>query len=118
MKLQTLLDTLWFGKIVTLSGRYFAMDRDKKWERTQKTYDCIVDGNIEEEFEDALVCVKQCHKNWETDEFIVPRKHKNYSWFEEQDAVIFFNFRTDRTRQLTPQRTKLTSQNRIAKTVW
>jgi len=93
-----------FGKIASISGRYYTMDRNKRWERTKKAYDCIVlgktEGNIEG-FDDAIKAVKQCHKNKETDEFIIPIKAKWYKGFSKNDSVIFYNFRTDRTRQLT-----------------
>jgi 2,3-bisphosphoglycerate-independent phosphoglycerate mutase len=94
------LKALGFGKIVTISGRYFAMDRDNRWERTKEAYECIVDGQGEE-FKNALAAVKTCHKNGEMDEFIKPRKLEGYNGFQKNDGVIFFNFRTDRTRQLT-----------------
>lgn len=98
--LEKKLHSLGFGKIVTISGRYFAMDRDSRWERTKVAYDCIVSG-VGEEFSDAIKQVKLCHKNKEMDEFIKPRKLVGYKGFSKGDGVIFFNFRTDRPRQLT-----------------
>lgn len=98
--LEKKIKSLGFGKIVTLSGRYFAMDRDSRWERTKVAYDCIVSG-IGEEFSEAIKQVKACHKNKEMDEFIKPRRLFGYQGFSKGDGVIFFNFRTDRTRQLT-----------------
>jgi len=89
------------GKIATLSGRYFAMDRDERWERTKKAYDCIVNAQAEEEFLEIEKKVNECYARGETDEFIVPKKAKDYPGIKEKDSVIFFNFRTDRTRQLT-----------------
>jgi 2,3-bisphosphoglycerate-independent phosphoglycerate mutase len=76
------------------------MDRDKRWERTQKSYDCIVKAGSEE-FKDPIRLLESCYKNKETDEFIVPRKVKGYSGLKDNDSFIFYNFRTDRTRQLT-----------------
>lgn len=98
--LQKKLKSLGFGKIATISGRYFAMDRDSRWERTQAAYNCIVSGHADE-FTDVIKQVKACHKNKETDEFIKPRKLAGYQGFFKGDGVIFFNFRTDRPRQLT-----------------
>ncbi|MCU0679967.1 MAG: 2,3-bisphosphoglycerate-independent phosphoglycerate mutase [Planctomycetes bacterium] len=98
--LEKKIKSLGFGQIVTLSGRYYAMDRDRRWARTKKAYDCIVSGQGEE-FENVINQVKTCHKNQETDEFIKPRKLKGYKGFVKNDGVIFFNFRTDRPRQLT-----------------
>jgi len=99
--LRNRLDALGFGKIATVSGRYYAMDRDKRWERTKKAYDCIVSGIADDTFEDSLAKVKECHSMDETDEFIVPRKAAWYNGIKENDSIIFFNFRTDRPRQLT-----------------
>jgi 2,3-bisphosphoglycerate-independent phosphoglycerate mutase len=99
-KLKAKLKKIGFGKIVTLSGRYYAMDRDKRWKRTKKAYDCVVEGKAEE-FDDCAKQAKKCHKQNETDEFIIPRKLKGYEGIKKKDSVIFYNFRTDRPRQLT-----------------
>jgi len=107
IKLQRKLDQLWFGKIVTVGGRYYAMDRDNRRERTMEAYRCIAEWRVKSvewtrmEFDDVVEMVRWCHENEETDEFILPRKHKDYDWVQENDAIIFWNFRTDRTRQLT-----------------
>jgi len=90
-----------FGKIVTLIGRYYALDRDKRWERTKTAYDCIVYGKAKQEYLNPLVEIKSKYKNGETDEFIVPSILKGYTGIKEKDSIIFFNFRTDRPRQLT-----------------
>ena len=89
-----------FGTIATISGRYYAMDRDKRWDRTKKAYDCIVNAQGES-FDDILSTAKKCHKNNETDEFIVPRRYIKYPGVKENDSIIFYNFRTDRPRQFT-----------------
>jgi 2,3-bisphosphoglycerate-independent phosphoglycerate mutase len=89
------------GTIATISGRYYAMDRDKRWSRTKKAYDCIVNGKSGIEFDDAIKTIKQSHRQGITDEFIVPRKRKGYKGVKSKDSIIFFNFRTDRPRQLT-----------------
>ncbi|MBW2981253.1 2,3-bisphosphoglycerate-independent phosphoglycerate mutase [Candidatus Woesearchaeota archaeon] len=99
-RLQNKLKKIGFGKIVTLSGRYYAMDRDKRWNRTKKAYDCIVKGKADE-FNNIIRQVKECHKKNETDEFIIPRKLKDYEGIKKKDSIIFYNFRTDRPRQLT-----------------
>jgi len=100
-KLQTKLSEIGFGKIATLSGRYYTMDRDTRWERTKKAYDCIVSGISDETFEQTEEQIKKCHATGETDEFIVPRRASWYRGIQPGDSFIFFNFRTDRTRQLT-----------------
>jgi 2,3-bisphosphoglycerate-independent phosphoglycerate mutase len=89
------------GKIVTISGRYYTMDRDKRWERTKQAYDCIIDGQCTEKFKDAMQQIKTCHANKENDEFIIPRKAEWYSGVKDNDSMIFYNFRTDRPRQFT-----------------
>ncbi|MBR9699171.1 2,3-bisphosphoglycerate-independent phosphoglycerate mutase [Candidatus Woesearchaeota archaeon] len=90
-----------FGKIATLSGRYYTMDRDKRWDRTKKSYDCIVNAEAEADFDDVLRQVQTCHDNDETDEFIKPRKADWYEGMKPNDSIIFSNYRTDRPRQLT-----------------
>jgi 2,3-bisphosphoglycerate-independent phosphoglycerate mutase len=90
-----------FGEIVTLSGRYYAMDRDNRWERTKKAYQAIANGISKEEFNDILKEIKKCYLKGETDEFIVPRVKEGYKGFKDGDSVIFHNFRSDRPRQLT-----------------
>jgi len=100
-KLQKKIDELGIGQIATISGRYYSMDRDQRWERTKKAYDCIVNAESEEVFEDIIKTVEECYKNKETDEFIKPKKLSNYEGIKQKDSVFFFNFRTDRTRQLT-----------------
>ncbi|MFH1052796.1 MAG: 2,3-bisphosphoglycerate-independent phosphoglycerate mutase [Candidatus Woesearchaeota archaeon] len=99
--LKSKLNKIGFGRIATLSGRYYAMDRDKRWDRTKKAYDRIVNGQSDEKFNDILKRVKKCHNIGESDEFIIPRKAKFYEGIKAKDSFIFFNFRTDRTRQLT-----------------
>jgi 2,3-bisphosphoglycerate-independent phosphoglycerate mutase len=89
------------GKIATLSGRYYTMDRDKRWDRTKKAYDCIVKAEAEGEFEDIVAQIRDCYAQGETDEFIKPRKAREYGGIKNKDSIIFYNFRTDRTRQLT-----------------
>ncbi len=98
--LKRKIKTLGFGEIATLSGRYYAMDRDRRWARTKKAYNCLVLGQAEK-FTNEIKQIKACHKMGETDEFIKPRKFKHYKGFSKNDGVIFFNFRTDRPRQLT-----------------
>jgi 2,3-bisphosphoglycerate-independent phosphoglycerate mutase len=99
--LQKKLDALGFGTIATVTGRYFAMDRDRRWKRTKRAYDCIVNGVCHGQFTVALDQIRQCHKAGETDEFMLPRKKRGYDGIKRNDGVIFYNFRTDRPRQLT-----------------
>jgi len=101
IKLQEKIAELGLGKIVTISGRFYTMDRDKRWERTKQAYDCIVKAECAETFNDALELVKNVHSKGETDEFIIPRKIVGYEGIKDKDSLIYYNFRTDRTRQLT-----------------
>ncbi|NMC36685.1 2,3-bisphosphoglycerate-independent phosphoglycerate mutase [Candidatus Beckwithbacteria bacterium] len=99
--LEQKLKKLGFGQVATISGRYFAMDRDQRWDRTQKAYDCLTQGQTQRMFEKASDYIHACHSQKETDEFIVPGKISWYEGIKNHDSVIFYNFRTDRPRQLT-----------------
>ncbi|MDD5054483.1 MAG: 2,3-bisphosphoglycerate-independent phosphoglycerate mutase [Candidatus Nanoarchaeia archaeon] len=88
------------GAIASITGRYYAMDRDKRWERTKKAYDCINSG-IAPEFTNPIKALKEKYFSGETDEFIKPVKMQGYAGLNENDSIIFFNYRTDRPRQLT-----------------
>ena len=92
-------------KIASVIGRYYAMDRDKRWERVKLAYDLIVSG-IGEHSRDAVASIKESYAKNVTDEFIQPTVMVNdhnepLATIKEGDVVIFFNFRTDRGRQLT-----------------
>ncbi|MCK5107466.1 MAG: 2,3-bisphosphoglycerate-independent phosphoglycerate mutase [Nanoarchaeota archaeon] len=100
-QVENKLKDLGFGEIATICGRYYAMDRDNRWKRTQKTYDCIVLGKSDSTFTNVKKSIKESHKLKITDEFIVPIQHKDYEGIQKNDSFIFYNFRTDRTRQLT-----------------
>ena len=93
------------GKLATVTGRYYAMDRDKRWERVKLAYDAIVKG-IGEKSTNATTSMKKSYDNNITDEFIKPiimvnENSQPVATIKEDDVVIFFNFRTDRGRQLT-----------------
>ncbi len=87
-------------RIATVAGRYYAMDRDKRWERTQKAFDAICLGEGAEA-EDPLEAVKASYARDVTDEFIEPTVLRGRPRLTPDDAAIFFNFRPDRARQLT-----------------
>ncbi|MCQ2150743.1 MAG: 2,3-bisphosphoglycerate-independent phosphoglycerate mutase [Bacteroidales bacterium] len=92
------------GKIATVCGRFYAMDRDKRWNRIKEAYDMLVDGKGAE-FESALEGIQASYDAEVTDEFIKPivitKEGKPLAKVEEGDAVIFYNFRNDRARELT-----------------
>jgi 2,3-bisphosphoglycerate-independent phosphoglycerate mutase len=77
------------------------MDRDKRRDRTQIAYDAIVNAKWIYATDNIINSVKNCHDLWETDEFIKPIVLNSYVWVKTNDSMIFWNFRTDRTRQLT-----------------
>jgi 2,3-bisphosphoglycerate-independent phosphoglycerate mutase len=87
-------------RIATVAGRYYAMDRDGRWERTQRAYDAIVEGKGEHA-QDPVEAVRASHANGITDEFIEPVVLDGRPRLSKDDAAIFFNFRPDRARQLT-----------------
>lgn len=93
------------GKLATIVGRYFAMDRDKRWERVKLAYDLLTKG-VGEKSTDALKSIQQSYDNNVTDEFIKPivmvdNFQKPVGNIREGDVVLCFNFRTDRGRQIT-----------------
>ena len=102
--LQNYMDEISFGKIATISGRFYAMDRDNIWDRVEKAYAAIVDG--EGIFEtNAVQAMQNSYDKGVTDEFVVPtvivEDNKPVGKIEKEDSIIFFNFRPDRARQIT-----------------
>ncbi|OLR63760.1 phosphoglycerate mutase (2,3-diphosphoglycerate-independent) [Anaerostipes sp. 992a] len=98
------MDELGIGKIASVSGRYYAMDRDNRWERVEKAYRAIVmgEGNTAE---DAVQAIADSYKEDVTDEFVVPtvimEDGAPVATLKENDSVIFYNFRPDRAREIT-----------------
>jgi 2,3-bisphosphoglycerate-independent phosphoglycerate mutase len=92
----------WGGaRIASVIGRYYAMDRDKRWDRTQLAYDAIVKGEAEFRAASGEEAVKAAYARGESDEFIKPTLVGDHGRIRDGDSVIFFNFRPDRARQLT-----------------
>jgi len=92
-------------QLASIVGRYYAMDRDKRWERVKKAYNLIVNG-IGTPSKDAALSILESYKNKVTDEFVDPilmvdKNNQPVATIKEGDVVIFFNFRTDRGRELT-----------------
>jgi 2,3-bisphosphoglycerate-independent phosphoglycerate mutase len=87
-------------RVATVVGRYYAMDRDQRWERTQRAYDAIVEGKGEVA-QDPVAAVEASYAREVTDEFIEPIVLEGRPRLTRSDASIFFNFRPDRARQLT-----------------
>lgn len=88
-------------KIATVVGRFYAMDRDKRWERVQTAYNALIAEGAVAQFTSASDCIKDAYKNGETDEFIKPRQVKGAARIESSDQFVFFNFRADRAREIS-----------------
>jgi 2,3-bisphosphoglycerate-independent phosphoglycerate mutase len=90
-------------KIATVSGRYYAMDRDKRWDRVEKAYVCLTEG-IGNNADSGLEAIRDSYKKKVTDEFVLPTVINGVmpeGLIRDDDGVIFFNFRADRARELT-----------------
>lgn len=104
IQLSSKMDEIGVGKIATVSGRYYAMDRDKRWDRTKLAYDAITKG-IGNMSTNPILAIEDSYDNGINDEFIIPtviiENGSPVATVDEGDAIIFFNFRPDRARQLT-----------------
>ncbi len=97
---QSKMDEIGVGKIATVMGRYYAMDRDNRWERVEKAYSAMVYGEGVKA-DDAVEAVRESYKNEVTDEFVIPTVCEENAAIGANDSVIFFNFRPDRAREIT-----------------
>lgn len=104
VELEEKLKGIGIGKVATVSGRYYAMDRDKRWDRTEKAYNAMVLGEGESSTSPSEL-VEQSYTGGVTDEFILPtvitEKGVAKGTIDSGDSVIFYNFRPDRARQIT-----------------
>ena len=105
--MQELVDKmaeLSYGKVATVTGRFYAMDRDKRWERVEKAYNALVNGEGVKAT-DPVQAIKDSYANGVNDEFVLPivieENGEPVATVKENDAVIFFNFRPDRAIQLS-----------------
>ena len=105
-ELQAKIDELGVGVIASVCGRYYAMDRDNRWERTKLAYDTVAHG-VADVKADAIAGLQECYDGGKTDEFIPPfvvkkeNQQPGNQCLRDGDAVFYFNFRSDRGRQLT-----------------
>ena len=99
-QLQAKLDELGTGRIATVMGRYYAMDRDKRWDRVQRAYDAIALGEGVFE-EDPAAAVQKSYDSGVTDEFMEPVVCAKGAQVRDNDSIIFYNFRPDRAREIT-----------------
>lgn len=104
MELEQECARIGIGKIATVSGRYYAMDRDKRWERVEKAYRAMVDG-VGNTGSDPVTLIRKSYEENITDEFVIPsvivENGHSAAAIKPEDAVIFFNFRPDRAREIT-----------------
>ena len=99
-ELQDKCAALGVGRIATVMGRYYAMDRDKRWERVQMAYDAMVYGEGHHN-SDPVAAVAESYANNITDEFVEPVVVDGDGTINDNDSIIFFNFRPDRAREIT-----------------
>lgn len=100
-EVEQVLLSLDYPQIATICGRYYAMDRDKRWERTQQAYDNLVSLSGNKSFL-SLDALQAAYNQGQTDEFVSPAIcDVTYEGIQENDSVLFFNFRPDRARQIT-----------------
>ena len=104
-ELEERINEIGVGKIATIAGRYYAMDRDKRWEREKMAYDAIVNG-VGNKFKTAQKAIENSYEAQEFDEFVKPIVITNddgvaIGKLQDKDSAIFFNFRPDRARQIT-----------------
>ena len=99
-ELEKEIKEIGIGSVATIMGRFYAMDRDNAWDRVEKAYKAMVDGEGIQET-DAVTAVKNSYANDVTDEFVIPTVVDKNGMIKEGDSVIFFNFRPDRARELT-----------------
>ena len=100
VELENKMEELGSGKIASVMGRYYAMDRDNRWDRVEKAYRAMTLGEGEV-FETAHEAVKASYDKEVVDEFVVPSVVKGGEYISADDSVIFFNFRPDRAREIT-----------------
>ena len=103
-ELQAKMNELGVGEIASISGRYYAMDRDNNWDRVVKAYDAIANGKGVEK-DDAVKAMTDSYADGVTDEFVIPvvitKDGKPVATVQDGDSCVFFNFRPDRARELT-----------------
>ncbi|MTI46960.1 MAG: 2,3-bisphosphoglycerate-independent phosphoglycerate mutase [Firmicutes bacterium] len=103
-ELESMMKEIGVGKIATIAGRYYAMDRDKRWQRTKLAYDAMTMGTGMEGGSSTEI-INRAYGEDETDEFVKPsvvfKNDKPVGLVESKDSIIFFNFRPDRARQMT-----------------
>ncbi|MCW5589902.1 MAG: 2,3-bisphosphoglycerate-independent phosphoglycerate mutase [Legionellales bacterium] len=98
---EALCEKLGNTKLASMCGRYYAMDRDNRWERIQPVYDLLTLGKAIYSAEKAVSGLEQAYQRGETDEFVKPTRLSDFKSVEDGDVIIFMNYRSDRARQLS-----------------
>ncbi len=88
-------------QISTIVGRFYAMDRDKRWDRVEVAYKALINENEESQFDTVEAAIRDAYAKGETDEFVIPRQIRGGVRISNQDQVLFFNYRADRARELS-----------------
>ena len=101
LKLQAVLDELGVGHVASVSGRYYAMDRDKRWERLEPVYQLLTTGKADYVAANAVEALEQAYARDENDEFVLPTHIEKGQAIQSDDPIVFMNFRSDRARQLS-----------------
>jgi 2,3-bisphosphoglycerate-independent phosphoglycerate mutase len=99
--LEAVVDEHGTGGVATVCGRYYAMDRDGNWDRTERAYDAIVERTAPHEASSAVAAVEASYERGDTDEFVEPTLVEGAPALSDGDGAVVFNFRADRARQLT-----------------
>jgi len=99
--MQNCVDQFHNAEIASICGRYYAMDRDQRWDRVEKAWNMLVNAESAYRYEDAGSALEAAYQRNESDEFVDPTVIGSYSGVNDGDAVIFINFRADRARELT-----------------
>lgn len=100
-RFEALFDELGKGRFASLCGRYFAMDRDNRWDRIERAYRLLTEAHTELRFDNARQALEAAYQREESDEFVQPSWIGPQTPIHDNDAVIFMNFRADRARELT-----------------
>ena len=101
LHIEKVLGEVGVGRIATLAGRYYAMDRDNRWDRVERAYDLYTSGDAEFTAESAVEGLEAAYARDENDEFVRPTQIGASACVKDGDAVLFMNFRADRAREMT-----------------
>lgn len=100
-KLDAVFHELGGGRLATMIGRYYAMDRDHRWERIKRAYDLITVGRADHSYDDSISALHAAYARGETDEFVTPTRIGEVQPIVDGDVIINMNYRSDRARQIT-----------------